>query len=235
MPSPRSEFFAGARAEMPILLGAFPFGLIYGALAFQLGLPPLIAQSMSFIIFAGSAQFISTPLLTTATPAPVVILTVLVVNLRHALYSASLAPYTVKLSPLWKVALSYLLTDEAYAVAITHYQKGTVEEATRDNKHWYFLGAGFTLWLFWQISTAIGLFIGGQAPPEWSLDFTLPLTFIALVLPRIKTRADWAAALAAGGVGVAAYLLPYKLGLVLAAFVGISAGMLVSFLARSKA
>lgn len=230
MLSPRSEFFAGARAEVPILLGVFPFGLIYGALAIQLGLPGVIAQAMSSVMFGGSAQFIATPLLATAAPALVVVLTVFVVNLRHALYSATVAPYMEKLSPLWKALLAYLLTDEAFAVAITHYQTGSVEAAHRDNKHWYFLGAGTMLWSTWQVSTAIGLFVGGQVPPEWQLDFALPLTFIALVVPNLKTRASWAAALVAGVVGVAGFMLPYKIGLMLAAFLGIAAGMVVSAL-----
>jgi 4-azaleucine resistance transporter AzlC len=234
MSTPRSEFLAGARAELPILLGDFPFGLIYGALAIQLGVPAIIAQAMSSVIFAGSAQFISTPLLATATPALVVIMTVFVINLRHALYSASLAPYMQHLKPLWKVVLAYLLTDEAYVVAITHYQKGTVEEAAKSNKQWYFLGAGVTLWVSWQIVTAIGLFIGGQVPPELSLDFALPLTFIALVVPNLKTRAHWAAAIVAGIVGVAAFMLPYKLGLILAAALGITAGMVAEKLVRGK-
>lgn len=228
MKTPRAEFFGGMRAELPIILGVFPFGLIFGALAVQYGLPTVIGQLMSSVMFGGSAQFIATPLLAAAAPAPVVILTVFVVNLRHALYSATLAPYMEKLSPLWKVLLSYLLTDEAFAVVVTRYQQGTRQEAHTDNKHWYFLGAGCTLWSFWQVSTAIGLFVGGQVPPEWQLDFALPLTFIALVVPNIKTRAGLAAALVAGVVGAVGFLLPYKIGLMLAAFLGIAAGMVVA-------
>lgn len=228
MPTPRQEFFGGLRAELPIIIGVFPFGLIYGALAVQFGLPALIGQVMSSVMFGGSAQFIATPLLAAGTPALVVILTVFVVNARHALYSATLAPYLQKLSPLWKILLAYLLTDEAFVVAITHYQEGSVEEAAASNKHWYFLGAGVTLWTFWQLSTAIGLFIGGQVPPEWSLDFALPLTFIALVVPNLKTRAHWSAAVVAGIAGVAGYWLPYKLGLMVAAALGILTGMIVS-------
>lgn len=234
MPTPRQEFFAGLRAELPIILGVFPFGLIFGALAVQYGLPAFIGQAMSSIMFGGSAQFISTPLFAAGTPALIVILTVFIVNARHALYSATLAPYLEKLSPWWKIVLAYLLTDEAFVVAVTHYQKGSVKEAVNSNKHWYFLGAGVTLWSFWQLSTAIGLFIGGQVPPEWSLDFALPLTFIALVVPNLKTRANLGAAVVAGIVGVAAYLLPYKLGLMLAAGLGITAGMVVSQLTRAR-
>jgi 4-azaleucine resistance transporter AzlC len=223
MASSRSEFFAGVKAQLPLVVGVVPFGLIYGALAVQLKVPPSIAQAMSLIIFAGSAQFIAIPLIAAATPGIIVMLTVFVVNLRHALYSASVAPYLKELHPLWKMLLAYLLTDEAYAVAIAHYRTGSM---LRD-KHWYLLGTGLTLWVFWQASTACGIFIGAQVPTNWSLDFALPLTFIALVVPMIKSRAYVFAALVAGGVGVLTVGLPYQFGLLLASFCGIAAGMAV--------
>src|SRR3990172_6826872 len=119
----RSEFLAGLRAELPILLGVVPFGMIYGALAVGAGLPPEAALAMSSIVFAGSAQFVATPLFSAGTPWLVILLTTLVVNLRHMLYSASVAPYTKPLRPWWKWLLAYLLTDEAYAVTIIHYHQ----------------------------------------------------------------------------------------------------------------
>jgi 4-azaleucine resistance transporter AzlC len=222
------EFFLGVRDELPILLGVVPFGMIYGVLALGAGLPAGVAQAMSAVVFAGSAQFLAVKLIGAGAPAPVVILTAFVVNLRHALYSASVAPRLKRLSPLWKGLLAYLLTDEAYAVTITHYNASTspnspVEDTS--HQHWYFLGAGLALWGSWQISTAVGIFLGTQVPASWSLDFTLALTFIALVVPNIKDRPSAAAALAAGVTAVLAYGLPYKLGLIAAALVGIVAGL----------
>jgi 4-azaleucine resistance transporter AzlC len=219
--SPRSEFLAGVRAELPLLVGVIPFGMIYGVLALGAGLPPTAAQAMSAVVFAGSAQFVMVQLFGNGAPALVIILTAFIVNLRHALYSASVAPHLEGLSPRWKRLLAYLLTDEAYAVSITHYNRGG--EAT--HKHWFFFGAGLALWTSWQASTAIGIFLGAQVPPSWSLDFTLALTFIALVVPALKDRASVAAALAAGIVAVVAYSLPYRLGLVSAALVGIIVGL----------
>lgn len=221
MPSARSQFFAGVKAEAPILLGTIPFGLIFGVLALGAGVPAILAQAMSAIIFAGSAQFVTAQLIGTGIPAVVIITTGFVVNLRHALYSASVAPYLVPLHPLWKWVLAYLLTDEAYAVAITHYRHGD----DTPHKQWYFLGAGLALWSSWQASTAIGIFVGAQLPSGWSLDFTLALTFIALVVPALKDRANVAAALSAGLTAVVAAGLPYKLGLVVAAIVGIVVGV----------
>jgi 4-azaleucine resistance transporter AzlC len=219
----RQEFFNGVRAVLPLLVGVSPFGMIYGVLARQAGIPANAAQAMSSILFAGSAQFIIAQLFSSATPVAVLILTIAVVNLRHALYSASIAPYVKHLRPAWKAVLSYLLTDEAYVVSILHYEDG----ADDGNKQWFFLGAGLGLWLIWQLSTAAGILLGAVIPPAWSLDFTLPLTFIAIVLPALKDRAAVVAALVAGVIAVLAFGLPYKLWLVVAALVGIGAGLLV--------
>jgi 4-azaleucine resistance transporter AzlC len=226
--SPRFEFWSGARAELPILVGVIPFGMIYGVLALGAGIPPLAAQAMSLIVFAGSAQFVSAQLFGAAVPGLVIVLTASVVNLRHALYSASVAPYLQKLHPIWKWALAYLLTDEAYAVSILYFNRQTEDcddGGCRGNQHWYLLGAGLALWSTWQASTALGIFLGAQVPASWSLDFTLALTFIALVVPALEDRAGLAAALSAGFVAVLMAGLPLKLGLLLASLVGIGVGV----------
>jgi predicted branched-subunit amino acid permease len=137
------------------------------------------------------------------------------------LYSASVAPHVRHLGPAWKLLLGYLLTDEAYAVTITHYAR----EGEVENKHRYFLGAGLTLWSAWQISTALGIFIGARLPQDWPLGFILPLTFIALVVPALKDRAGVAAAVAAGFTGLLAFYFPYRLGLLMAALIGILVGL----------
>jgi 4-azaleucine resistance transporter AzlC len=198
--------------------------MIYGVLALGAGIPPLLAQAMSAIVFAGSAQFIGAQLIGAATPAGVILLTTLMVNLRHVLYSASLAPYLKHLSPAWKWILAYLLTDEAYAVTILNYRQRKDNAATR---HWFLLGAGTTLWTCWQASTAVGIFLGTRIPASWALDFTLALTFIGLLVPAMRGRADVAAAGVAGIVAVAASSIPYQLGLLLAVIAGIGAGLLV--------
>lgn len=221
--SGKQEFWKGIRDESPILLGVIPFGLIYGALAVHAHLSSAAAQAMSAIIFAGSAQIIVTQLLTAGTSGLVMLVVVFVVNLRHALYSASVAPYVRSLSTAWKVLLAYLLTDEAYAVVISHYQR----EGWNANRHWYFLGAGLTLWTSWQISSGVGIFIGASLPDSATLSFVLPLTFIALVVPAIRDRAGLAAAVIAGLIGVLAMNFPFKTGLLAAALIGILAGMAI--------
>ncbi len=221
--TPRTEFWDGVRDELPILLGVIPFGLIFGALAIHSSLSAVTAQVMSSVVFAGSAQFIAAQMIGAGASVVVVIMVIFVVNLRHVLYSASLAPHVKHLKAPWKMLLAYLMTDEAYAVAITHYDHAS--DATY--KHWYYLGAGLTLWGTWQSSTALGILIGARLPPDWPLSFALPLTFIALIVPGLKDRANVAAAMVAGLVGLLALGLPYRTGLLLAALCGIVTGMLI--------
>ncbi len=170
-------------------------------LALSSGLSAPTAQMMSSIVFAGSSQFIAAQLIHESAPGLVLILTIAVVNLRHMLYSASLAPYLASLSTRWKVLLSYLLTDEAYAPSVIHYEK----EGITPYGHWFLLGAGFSLWFIWQTGTAVG----------------------AMVMPVLKNRPSILAALSAGIVALLAYSLPYKLGLILAALIGIAVGTLL--------
>jgi 4-azaleucine resistance transporter AzlC len=219
--SSRSEFLHGIRGELPILLGVLPFGMIYGVSALSAGIPASIAQAMSCIVFAGSAQFVITQLIAAGTPLLVVIFTAFIVNIRHMLYSASVSPYTHKLHPLWKWLLAYLLTDEAYAVAILHYQK----EGSNGQQHWYFLGAELALWTIWQLSTAVGIFLDGHIPASWSLDFASTLTFIALVVPTLKDRVSTTVALTAALTALLVFALPLKLGIAVAALVGIAVGL----------
>jgi len=228
MTARKLEFWTGVRDESPILLGVAPFGLIYGALAIDAHIAVPVAQAMSAIIFAGSSQFIAAQMIGAGTSGLVILLIVFVVNLRHALYSASVSPHVHHLTPGWKILLAYLLTDEAYAVTITHYN----QEGSPANKHWYFLGAGLTLWMTWQVSTGLGIFIGAQFPKSWPLDFVLPLTFIALVVPALKDKASVAAAVTAALLGLLTFGFPFKTGLLTAAFIGILTGLLVE--SRSK-
>jgi 4-azaleucine resistance transporter AzlC len=220
---PRVEFLAGVRAEMPIILGVIPFGLIFGVLARQSGIPPAFGQAMSLVVFAGAAQFIGAGLFAVSTPALIILLTTFMVNLRHVLYSASLAPHVRPLPTRWKLILAYLLTDEAYAVTVVHYHG----PGPNTHRHWFYLGAGLTLWTAWQLSTAAGIFLGAAVPGSWGLDLTLALTFIGIIVPTLKDLPHVGAAVSAGVVALLASALPYRLGLMAAALVGIAVGVLL--------
>ncbi|GAB4492147.1 MAG: AzlC family ABC transporter permease [Anaerolineales bacterium] len=221
--SPPLRFWAGVRDELPILLGVIPFGMIYGILALSAGLAPLDAQAMSALVFAGASQFMLVELLRAGTPALVIVLSVFIINLRHALYSATLAPYVKNLPLRWKSLLAYLLTDEAFAVGILNYQRAGLTP----NAHWYFFGAGLALWASWQISTAAGIFLGAQIPAAWGLDFSLPLTFIALVVPSLKERAGLLTALSASLAALLLGGLPFKLGLIFSTLAALALGLLL--------
>jgi len=218
------DFLLGIRDQAPILLGVAPFGVIFGALAISAGIPPLESQAFSLLIFAGSAQFIAVGLIAEGTSALIVVLTIFVVNLRHMLYSASMAPHFKALPVRWNLSLSWLLTDEAYAMASTRYRQGPIK-----NAHWYTLGTGLALWATWQASTAVGIMLGAGIPNSWNLAFALPLTFLALLAPTLTDRASWAAAVTGGLLAVLFATWPFKLGLFIAALAGIAAGLIVEY------
>jgi predicted branched-subunit amino acid permease len=227
----RREFISGVTAVTPMLIGAIPFGLIYGVLAIKAGIEPWLAVAISSVVFAGSAQFMITQLVAATTPGALIVLSVAIINLRHALYSAALADKLRALSLPWKSLLAYLLTDEAYAAVIRRFES----DASPHTRHWFLFGAGFGLWFTWQLSCIAGVLLGGQIPASWSLDFAGSLTFIAIVVPLLVGRAAWGAMLVAGVVSVVAFALPYKLAIIAAALAGMAAGMLLDVPSRKDA
>lgn len=215
------EFRAGLLGVAPLLIGVVPFGMIYGALALSQGLSPLAALAMSTILFAGSAQFLLCQLFGAGAPALVTVAEVSLLNLRHALYSAALASHFAELPRHWKLALAYLLTDEAYATIARREASGV---PSGPNRRWFYLGAGLGLWSSWQLSTALGVLLGARLPADWPLDFALPLTFIAIVVPLIRNRTMLAVAAVSGIAALLLAGLPFKLGLLVAALAGMAVG-----------
>jgi 4-azaleucine resistance transporter AzlC len=221
----KAEFLDGIKAELPICLGVIPFGMIFGVVAVGAGLDVRMALGMSMVVLAGSAQFIAVQLVEAKAAAIVILSTTLVVNLRHLLYSFSMAPYLRDLRLATKGLLGYLLTDEAYAVSILRYRRSHEETPRAQPPHAYYWGASLTLWVTWQLSTAAGALLGAQVPASWSLEFALPLTFIALMVPTLRDRASVVAAATGGLVAVLAAGASYRLGLMAGALLGIGAGL----------
>lgn len=220
----RQHFWQGVKDTFPLLVGALPFGLIYGALGIASGLSPLATAAMSLVVFAGSAQFIAVSLLAVHTPVLVIALTTLVVNARHMLYSATLAPQLKGLSTRWLVPLGFWLTDESFVVAA----KGFEQRTDLQDRKWYLLGSELAMYTNWFMATGLGI-LAGQAiadPASWGLDFALVVTFIGMLVPMVKGRPELLAVLVAGVTAVAAYGLPHRSGLLLAAVLGIAAGVL---------
>ncbi|MBS4148730.1 AzlC family ABC transporter permease [Pseudomonadota bacterium DY0742] len=217
------EFLHGCRDILPLILGAIPFGIIFGTLAVTAGFSAWQTMGMSALVFAGSAQFIAVTLVGGGVGAAVVLLTTFVVNLRHALYSAALQPFVRHLPGRWRAPLAFWLTDEAYAVVQHRYAR----DDDSPYKHWFFLGAALTMYVNWQLSTLVGVLFG-QAVPDvaaWGLDFAMIATFIGIAVPMMRTRPQVASAVVAAVVALATWHLPYKLGLLAAALAGIVVGV----------
>lgn len=219
--SRRSEFIAGVKAAVPVIIGVMSFGTISGVATVEIGIPADLALYMHLFVFAGSVQLPALQLISSGATTLVIFLTAFVIASRMAMYSASLAPHFKRLSPGWKWLLAYLITDPAYAISIMRYR----ENPQQKYQHWYYFGTALTLWWAWQLSSAAGIFLGTRVPDNWSLDFAIPLIFIALVVPAITNRATLAAAVVAGVVAVGAFQLPFNSSLIVAALVGIVAGL----------
>jgi 4-azaleucine resistance transporter AzlC len=207
---------------LPLLVGVIPFGMIFGALALTSGLSAGATLAMSAFVFAGSAQFIAATLVGNGAGLWIIVLTTLVVNLRHLLYSVSLTPYLKHLPAGWQAILAFWLTDESFVVVAQRYAQ---PDAVR-YKHWFFFGSAVSMYLSWFASTVIGI-LAGQTIPDplsWGLDFALPVTFIGILIPLLKDRAMIISAFVAGVVAVLAHHLENQLGLLVAALAGIVAG-----------
>lgn len=223
MSTPRAAFVSGAADIAPILLGVFPFGVIAGLVAVDAGLNTLQAILASPLIFAGASQLATMDLIARDAAPVVIVATALVINARFAMYSAALSPWFRGLGPLRTSAAAYVLTDQAFAAASVRYGSREEDLPTR---YAYYMGGALALWVTWQISSVIGVIVGTGVPPEWSLDFAIPLVFMALVVPAIKDRGTATAAVAAGIAAAVFEGLPLHLGLLAAAGTGILAGLI---------
>jgi len=223
-------FADGVRTVAPMIPGVIPFGMTAGIAAVEVGLDPSVGIGMSLIIFAGASQLVVAQLIGDGALPMIIILTALLINLRMVMYSASLAPHLGHLPMRWKAPLAYILTDQAYAISITRFTYGRSHGA----KHWFYLGAALPLWILWQISTALGVWLGTAVPPAWQVGFALPLVFLVLLVPVIRDRPSVIAALTGGGVALAAHGAPYHLGLSIGAFAGVASGVAAELMLQRR-
>jgi 4-azaleucine resistance transporter AzlC len=225
MENRRTEFLKGARDTLPLIIGAIPFGIIFGTLSGSAGLSAWTAMGMSIFVFAGSSQFIAMGLVGSGTAWPMIVATTFVVNFRHLLYTATLLPHIRKLSPRWQAALSFGLTDETFAVAVGRW----AQDDTSAYKHWYQFGSTIFMYINWNLCTIVGVFAGRllQGVSGWGLDFAMIAAFIAIVIPYLKDRPNWAAVIVAAAAALTFHDLPHKLGLIIAALLGVLAGFIV--------
>ena len=219
-----SEFKNGCFQEIPLQLGVFPFGIAYGILGIEVGLTNIQTYLLSIIIFAGVSQIVFAQLFSTFTPSFMIVGTIGIVNLRHILYGVSLSSYLKKLSLKWRIILSYLITDEAFAIS---YKRFSEEKKTK-YMHFHLLGSGITLWISWQISTLIGIFIGPSIPNSLNLEYVIPLSFIAIVVVSINTKIKLIIFIMSALLSILLRDLPWNLWIITSALISIIIGVLIS-------
>lgn len=209
----------GVRASVPLLVGALPFGLVAGVAAVEVGLGAGGSTAWSVLAYAGAAQLAAYELIGRGASVAVIVATALVINARLVLYSVSIAPYLAGLGRWRRLAVAYLLTDQAYVTSLVRFRQGLDLEG-----RWrFYLGSGVSLWLVWQGATLLGALVGGTLPASLPLGFAVPLVFLAMLVPTVTDRPALVAAL----VGAAVAVLAAPLGppaLLIAAVCGIGAG-----------
>lgn len=197
-----------------------------GVTAVEAGIPLDLAIAMSSVLYAGAAQFAAISLLETNSPILVIVFTIIVINLRFMIYSASLAPHFQSYGIRKRLVCAYFVSDHSYAASIPRL---TADASDDQSRLWFYLGAAVPAWDVWQVSTILGVTVGTHVPTTLSLEFTIPLAFIGLLFSMLETRIAGVVALAAGSIETVATALPHNLGLIVGTFVGISVGISVTW------
>ncbi len=232
MNSDSNNFWQGFRDSMPFILVVVPFGLLFGVIATESGLSLFETMVFTVTVIAGAAQFTALQLLSENTPTIVIIASALAVNLRLAMYSASITPHLGSLTTTQRVFAAYFLVDQNYAAAMTKFE--TTPDMTSSQKLAYFLGAAAPVLSSWCLATYFGATIGEVIPPEFALDFAMPITFLAMIGPLLRTSAHLASAIVAVVCALSFAWVPYNLGLIIAGIAGMMAGAQVEFLLERR-
>lgn len=213
----------GFKTGLPTLFGIGAWGLVVGIAMVKTGLTAWQAAGMTLLVFAGSAQLASLPLIAAAAPIWVIFATALVVNLRFVIFSALLGPHFAHLPWKQRFLLGYISGDLTVALFLQRYP--TVERVA--GKLSYLKGLMYPNWFAWQAGSLVGIFLGSAIPTEWGLGFAGTLAILCIMVPLIINNAALFGVLVAGAISVLAYGLPYKLGLLLAVVVGMVTAMLI--------
>ena len=223
-------FRQGVFEELPLQLGVFPFGIIYGIMAIESGLTPLQSFLMSSIIFGGASQIVFVQLISSSSSIPIILTSITAINSRHFLYSLSMYDFLIKLKLKWRIILAYLLTDEAYAVSIRKFMK----EPNNSLLRYHLLGTGLTLFTSWQMATLTGILLGGNLPQFLDLSFIIPLTFLAIIVPMINSISTLCAVLSSGLSSLYFRNLELSLWILLAGTVGLFVGFITRKLDKKE-
>ncbi|MFB6096320.1 MAG: AzlC family ABC transporter permease [Haloferacaceae archaeon] len=217
----RPSLLAGVRDVAPAQPANVSIGMLFGASAVGVGLTPASATAFSLLAVAARAQLVAVELLGNDATAPVVVATILLINVRYVTFSAALAPKVEDLSWRWRAVIAYPLIDITYAVADTRFADADADAVHRG---WYFLGVGASWVVVFTAATLAGTLLGRALGEQYHLSFMVPLLFIALLVSQIRSRPGLLAATVAGAVSMVAVGLPFNLGLLVAALVGAGVG-----------
>lgn len=221
----RAAYLRGARAATPALVPTAIWGLVAGVAMIKTGLTTAQALAMTLLVYSGSAQMASLPLIAAGAPVWIALLTAGVVNLRFIIFSATLWPYFGRLPLRKRLVLGYLSADIGLAVFVARYAGAPAEERGNLEQRWFFFGIISATWLSWQPMSILGILLAEGIPGHWGLDFAAILALIAITAPMFAGRPAIAGCLTAGAVSVAAAALPLKLGLLLAVVAGVAVAM----------
>ena len=215
----------------PLMIPVFPFGIIYGVIGMELGIGPYMTIGLSIIIFGGASQIVLLQLFSGGASSFVTIASVGAVNSRHLLYGAVFTEYLSHLKITWKIILSYVLIYQAFAVSNTYFKKNKENEF----KHYHLLGAGFTCWTIWQISTVLGIVLGSVIPEELGLSFTISLTFLALLINDFRKFKNIIVMLVSGIVATIGYnTIPFQAYIIVAALSALLVATLITLINLKK-
>lgn len=228
----KSAFWQGVRVGAPFTLVVAPFAMIFGVLATEAGMSVFETLIFSVAVIAGAAQLTALQLMTENAPTVIVLASALAVNLRMAMYSASLTPYLGP-APLWqRVFIAYFLVDQSYACSIAEFEDKP--SLTVPQRVAYFFGTVAPVCPMWYVFTLVGAVVGNQIPEAWALDFAVPIAFLALIVPMMRTLAHVVAALVAIAVAIIANGLPFNLSLIAAGLAGMMAGARVELWLKAR-
>ncbi|RJG15338.1 AzlC family ABC transporter permease [Massilia cavernae] len=213
----------GFKVGIPTLFGIGAWGLVVGIAMVKTGLTVPQSLAMTLLVFAGSAQLASLPLIAAGAPIWVVFATSLVVNLRFVIFSALLAPHFSHLPWKQRLALGYVSGDMTVALFLQRFPT----EAPALGKLSYLKGLLYPNWAAWQVGSIAGIFLGSAVPPEWGLGFAGTLAIICITVPMVINSAALCGVVVASATAVLAYGLPYKLGLLAAVLAGMVTAMFV--------
>tara|TARA_Y100000591_G_C21628774_1_gene591663 strand:- start:141 stop:839 length:699 start_codon:yes stop_codon:yes gene_type:complete len=219
------NFLKGIKDTSPLMIPVIPFGIIFGVLAIDLGLTPMITIAMSIIIFGGASQIIFLQLFSGGASSLVILSSVGAVNSRHLLYGTVLSEHLSDLSLTWKIIVSYFLVDQAFAVSNNYFRKNHEDK----DKYFHLIGGGFNCWIVWQITTIIGIYLGSIIPDKLGLTFAIPLTFLALLVNDFRKLINVIVIITSGSIATFGFqIIPFKAYVIVAAIVGLSVAFILT-------